>query len=68
MRPISTSCVDHLGANWARIHTWDGKAWHFTSDWMQADEQVLKPMVRQTAAKYAAEKKLAPRDAADCQS
>jgi branched-chain amino acid transport system substrate-binding protein len=68
MRPISTSCADHLGANWARIHTWDGKAWHFTSDWMQADEQVLKPLVRQTAAKYAAEKKLAPRDAADCQS
>ena len=68
MRPISTSCVDHLGSNWARIHTWDGKAWKFTSDWLQADEQVLKPMVKQTADKYAAEKKLQRRTPADCQS
>ena len=68
MRPISTSCVDHMGANWARIHTWDGKAWKFTSDWLQADEQVLKPMVKATADKYAAEKKLTRRTPADCQS
>lgn len=68
MRPISTSCVDHMGANWARIHTWDGKKWSFTSDWMQADEQILKPLVKATAAKYAADKKLTPRTPADCQS
>ncbi|MDB5873028.1 MAG: transporter permease [Ramlibacter sp.] len=68
MRPISTSCMDHLGSNWARIHTWDGKAWHFSSDWMQADEQVLKPMVKATADKYAADKKMARRTPADCQS
>ena len=24
MRPVSTSCADHMGASWARIHTWDG--------------------------------------------
>jgi len=68
MRPISTSCVDHMGSNWARIHTWDGKKWEFTSDWLQADEQVLKPLVKSTAAKYAADKKLTPRTPADCQS
>jgi branched-chain amino acid transport system substrate-binding protein len=68
MRPISTSCVDHMGANWARIHTWDGKQWKFSSDWMQADEQVLKPLVKATADKYAAEKKIARRTPADCQS
>jgi branched-chain amino acid transport system substrate-binding protein len=68
MRPISTSCVDHMGANWARIHTWDGKQWKFSSDWMQADEQVLKPLVKATADKYAAEKKLTRRTPADCQS
>jgi len=68
MRPISTSCADHQGANWARIHTWDGKKWNFTSDWLQADDQVLRPMVKATADKYAAEKKLARRTPADCQS
>ena len=68
MRPVSTSCVDHMGANWARIHTWDGKKWNFTSDWMQADEQILKPLVKSTAAKYGADKKLETRTVADCQS
>ncbi|HET8744261.1 MAG TPA: ABC transporter substrate-binding protein [Ramlibacter sp.] len=68
MRPISTSCVDHMGSNWARVHTWDGKQWKFTSDWLQADEQVLKPLVKATADKYAAEKKLTRRTPADCQS
>ena len=68
MRPISTSCADHMGANWARVHTWDGKKWNFTSDWLQADESILKPMVKNAADKYAAEKKLQRRDAKDCQS
>jgi branched-chain amino acid transport system substrate-binding protein len=68
MRPISTSCMDHMGASWARIHTWDGKAWKFTSDWLQGDEQIIKPLVKATAAKYAADKKLTPRTPADCQS
>jgi branched-chain amino acid transport system substrate-binding protein len=68
MRPISTSCMDHMGAAWTRIHTWNGKAWEFTSDWMQADEQILKPLVKTTADKYAAEKKLTRRTGQDCQS
>jgi branched-chain amino acid transport system substrate-binding protein len=68
MRPITTSCMDHMGAAWTRIHTWNGKAWEFTSDWMQADEQILKPLVKVTADKYAAEKKLVRRTGQDCQS
>jgi branched-chain amino acid transport system substrate-binding protein len=68
MRPISTSCVDHMGASWARIHTWNGQKWEFTSDWFQADDQVIKPLVKQTAMKYAADKKMTPRTGADCQS
>lgn len=68
MRPISTSCVDHLGANWARVHTWDGTKWVFTSDWLQADEQIIRPMVKVAADKYAANKKLTRRTPEDCQS
>ncbi|MFN3416039.1 MAG: ABC transporter substrate-binding protein [Caldimonas sp.] len=67
MRPVSTSCTDHMGSAWARIHTWDGAKWNFTSDWYQADEQILKPMVKAAADKYAAEKKLQRRTPADCQ-
>jgi branched-chain amino acid transport system substrate-binding protein len=68
MRPVSTSCLDHVGANWVRIHTWDGKKWNFSSDWLQADDQIIKPMVKQAADKYAAEKKLTRRTPEDCQS
>ncbi|WP_334153795.1 ABC transporter substrate-binding protein [Tepidimonas sp.] len=68
MRPISTSCADHMGAAWARIHTWDGSKFVWSSDWYQADEQILKPMVRAAADKYAAEKKLQRRTPQDCQS
>jgi branched-chain amino acid transport system substrate-binding protein len=68
MRPISTSCADHRGATWARVHTWDGKKWNFSSDWYQSDEAVIKPMIKAAADKYAAEKKLERRTAADCQT
>jgi len=68
MRPISTSCADHRGATWARIHTWDGSKWQFTSDWYQSDESIIKPMIRAAADKYAAEKKIERRTPADCQS
>jgi branched-chain amino acid transport system substrate-binding protein len=68
MRPISTSCKDHMGAAWTRIHTWDGAKWNFSSDWLQADDQVIKPLVKTTAGKYATDKKLVARTPEDCQS
>ncbi len=68
MRPLSTSCKDHMGSTWARIQTWDGSKWSITSDWLQADEQIIAPMVKAAADKYAVEKKLTRRPPADCQS
>ncbi len=68
MRPISTSCADHQGASWARMHQWDGKKWNFTSDWMQQDDAIIKPMIKAAADKYAAEKKWIRRTGQDCQS
>jgi branched-chain amino acid transport system substrate-binding protein len=68
MRPVSTSCADHMGSSWARIETWDGKKWGMTSDFMEADEQIIKPMVKTAADKYVADKKLTRRTSADCQT
>jgi branched-chain amino acid transport system substrate-binding protein len=68
MRPVSTSCADHMGAAWARIHTWDGAKWNFSSDWLQADDSIIKPMVKAAADRYAGEKKLTRRTPEDCQS
>ena len=61
--PMKFSCTDHEGgAAKAKIHQWDGKAWNVISDWYTADKAVLDPMVKETAAKYAADKKLEVRD------
>ncbi|MDR3451617.1 MAG: ABC transporter substrate-binding protein [Rhodoferax sp.] len=68
MRPISTSCADHMGSTAARIETWDGKKWNIASDYIEADEQIIKPMVKAGADKYLADKKMTRRTAADCQS
>jgi branched-chain amino acid transport system substrate-binding protein len=68
MRPVSTSCTDHMGPAWARIHTWDGTKWACTSDWYQSDDSILKPMVKAAAAKYAQEKKITPRTPEQCQA
>lgn len=68
MRPVSTSCADHMGSAWARVHTWDGSKFVWASDWLQADEQIIKPLVKASAEKYAAEKKLTRRAPSDCQS
>ena len=65
MTPISTSCVDHRGDSEAGIHTWNGKQWVVEKGTrLVADSQIIKPMVRASAEKYAAEKKIVKRDCA----
>ena len=66
LRPISTSCQDHMGSSWARIETWDGSKWNVSPDWYEADEQIIRPMVKAAGEKYASEKKLNRREANDC--
>ena len=60
LQPIKVSCADHEGARTGRIQTWDGKNWKITSDWYTSDDAVILPMVKEAAAKYAAEKKITP--------
>jgi branched-chain amino acid transport system substrate-binding protein len=62
MQPMKTSCMDHEGVRKARIHTWDGAKWSYTSDWYESDAKLLRPMIKASADKYAAEKKFEPRD------
>ena len=57
-----------MGSAGARVHTWDGGKFSGASDWLQADEQIIKPMVRASADRYATEKKLTRRTPQDCQS
>jgi branched-chain amino acid transport system substrate-binding protein len=66
MRPVQTSCLDHMGSSWVRVHQWDGAKWNFSSDWYQSDDKVLRPMVMLASGKYAEEKKLTPRTPEQC--
>ena len=68
IRPVSSSCQDHMGSTWARIQDWDGTKWAPSSDWYEADEQILKPMIKAGGEKYLTDKKMTRREAADCQS
>ena len=62
--PIKLSCEDHQGADVARVQQWDGKQWKTISDFYKADLTILDPMVKDASAKYAADKKITPRDCA----
>ncbi len=64
MRPVATSCKDHMGSQYARLHTWDGSKWSFSSDWYEADMSILKPIIRRTGEAYVNEKKLTMRSCA----
>ncbi|MBE0615125.1 MAG: ABC transporter substrate-binding protein [Burkholderiales bacterium] len=64
MQPVSTSCADHGGANSGSVQAWDGKKWHVTAGPYHSDLQIIRPIIRASAAKYAGEKHVPPRDCA----
>jgi len=66
MRPVRTSCTDHMGAGFARIHTWNGSKWEFTSDWYEADMNVIRPMVMTASRAYAQAQNITPRTPEQC--
>ncbi|MGE4368894.1 MAG: ABC transporter substrate-binding protein [Burkholderiaceae bacterium] len=62
VRPVKTSCANHMGDDWARIIQWDGKKFNIVSDWYQADKKFTEPLVKELGEKYAQEKKLEVRN------
>ncbi len=61
MRPLKTSCSNHMGNDWARIIQWDGGKWNITSDWYQSDKTHINPLVKEFAEKYARDKNVKAR-------
>ncbi|MBF5006097.1 ABC transporter substrate-binding protein [Diaphorobacter caeni] len=68
MRPIVTTCKDHMGPSSAKAYTWDGSKWNASSDWLQADPNVIKPLLKDAVDRHLAEKKQTRRSAEDCNS
>ena len=60
--PLKVSCADHEGTHPVRIQQWDGKQWTPVSDWIMPMKDVVRPMIEESAAKYAAENGITPRD------
>ena len=62
LQPLKTSCLDHEGGGAVKFQQWDGKKWKLISDWIPADKDMVRPMVEESAAAYAKEKGISPRD------
>ena len=60
--PIKTSCIDHEGSGMVKFQMWDGTGFKQVAPFMAGDRELVRKMVEETAAKYAAEKKITPRD------
>ena len=60
--PFKLSCSDHEGAGMVKIIQWDGAKWNtVTPEWVSSDRKMIREMVVESAAKYAAEQKITPR-------
>jgi branched-chain amino acid transport system substrate-binding protein len=57
---VKTSCTDHSGSGLVRFQQWDGRRWKSVSDWMSGDRALVRKMVEESAARYAAEKNIKP--------
>ncbi len=62
MEAIQVSCADHEGTGRAYVQQWDGEQWSAVSDWIEPNRSgLLRPMIEEAAAAYAAEKGITPR-------
>ena len=61
-RPIKVTCEDHEGSGPVLIQQWDGEQWNLVSDWIPPIREVVRPMIEEAAAAYAAENNITPRD------
>ncbi|MFC4299858.1 ABC transporter substrate-binding protein [Castellaniella hirudinis] len=63
--PMKTTCSQHMGSYAARMSVWDGKEWKINGDWYQGNREIIDPLIKQFAEKYAADNKIELRQCAD---
>jgi branched-chain amino acid transport system substrate-binding protein len=64
--PIVTSCRNHVGTAMMRIHTWNGSGFDWSSDWLQADMNVINRMVTASAESFARDNNITRRTEPGC--
>ncbi|MGB7542958.1 MAG: ABC transporter substrate-binding protein [Burkholderiales bacterium] len=62
MPPLHVTCSDHEGSGLVKFQQWDGKQWKVLTGWMEPDRKLVRGMIEESAAKYAKEKGITPRD------
>jgi branched-chain amino acid transport system substrate-binding protein len=62
LSPFSLSCRDHEGGGGVQFQQWDGTQWNAITDWIATDQALVRPLVEASAAKYAQDKGIMPRD------
>jgi branched-chain amino acid transport system substrate-binding protein len=60
--PLTLSCRDHEGGGGMKFQQWDGTQWTVLTDWITPDQALVRPLVEASAAKYAQEQGITPRD------
>ena len=62
MPELNVTCEDHEGAGVVKFQQWDGSKWNVVSDWVSGDREMVRGMIEESAAAYAKEKGITPRD------
>ena len=60
--PLKISCADHEGPGKVKFQQWDGSQWKVLTDWVESDRPLVRGMIEESAAAYAKEKGIKPRD------
>lgn len=62
MPEMKISCLDHEGSGKVKFQQWDGSKWKVLTDWVDSDKPLVRGMIEESAAAYAKEKGITPRD------
>jgi branched-chain amino acid transport system substrate-binding protein len=62
LSPLTLSCGDHEGGGSVKFQQWDGAQWTVLTDWIAPDQALVRPLVEASAARYAQDKGITPRD------
>jgi branched-chain amino acid transport system substrate-binding protein len=54
--------MDHEGGGGVKFLQWDGQKWNPISDWIASDQSIVRPLIEESAAKYASEKGITARN------
>jgi branched-chain amino acid transport system substrate-binding protein len=60
--PVILSCRDREGGGGVKFQQWDGTQWTVLTDWIATDQALVRPLVEASAARYAQEQGITPRD------